>query len=345
MIAGLYSVTLSKKMKLNVLKKGNKYTVVSFDKIQLKDVLQFTAPTSLSKFLKQWGVQETKSIFPYEKYGSVEEVWYAKTFPPYSAFYSTLKQENVTVEEYVKAKKLFDEKCALPVSDRKRWKSMLDWLKYYNLLDCRPLVQALENCFDSFHTYFKVNALSSVSLPSLAFTAMFMQFDSNMATSASFCAKNDEIRKLFRSNVIGGLTTVTHRHINLEDENGPHNSRFAPNGDKFTYVSFWDFNSMYLWSQTKEQPLTPGILWEPKSNAYTKSVMTHGVSLGQVQWINYIQQTDLCRDNESARIQVQHAYFRGEVKKAQYTIDGYFVKNGEEVFLEYQGKFCFLLSH
>ena len=248
MIRELYKVMKQIKILPNILKKSNRYTLMTVGKLQFKDTLQFTAPTSLSKFLKQWSVKENKSVFPYEKFQRVESLRAAVKFPDYEEFWSSLSQQNVDRKDYDTAKELYEYRLSLPVGHPDRWETMLDFLKYYNLLDTRPLVEALERCFDNFHLHFNVNPLNSVSLPSLAFDAMFHLYDKNLPTSTSFCAKNDEIRKLFRGSVIGGLTTVAHRCIELDSEDAPINARIAPNGEKFSYLSFWDFNSMYLWS-------------------------------------------------------------------------------------------------
>ena len=245
-MACLYTASKGMKQKPNILKKANRYTSITIGQVTFKDVLQFTSPTSLSKFLKQWGASEVKGVFPYEKFSKVEELYTVK-FPDYQDFFSTIKGSNIQLEDYNRAKEVFDTRIALPRGDPDRWESMMDYLRWYNLLDVRPLVEALENCFKSFNQYFSVDPLSSVSLPSLAFQAMFALFDQSLPLAHSFNESFDDIRQLFRSSVIGGLTTVTHRHINLDNDTGPRNARFAPNGEKFTSVSFWDFNSMYLW--------------------------------------------------------------------------------------------------
>ena len=336
-MASFYQAAKKFDLKPNILKKSNRYTSITIQSIVLKDVLQFTSPTSLSKFLKQWNASEEKGVFPYECYQKVEQL-YTTEFPAYEKFYSSIKQANISLEEYNQAKQLFEYRTSLPRENPDRWRFMVDYLRWYNLLDVRPLVEALENCFDSFHRHFGVDPLSSVSLPSLAFQAMFSMFDKSMPYGYSFNEKFDDVRQLFRQNVIGGLTTVTHRHINLEDDTGPHNARIAPNGNKFTSVSFWDFNSMYLWSQRQDMPLTPGLLWEPNGSKFTKKVMKHGVSLPHLQWLYWLQETDFCIDSNGQRQQIQHDYHRGEKRHGKYRIDGYLEIDGQEVFLEFLGK-------
>lgn len=60
-------------------------------------------------------------------------------------------------------------------------------------------------------------------------------------------------------------------------------------------------------------PLTPGILWEKTKNGFVKKVMASQMSFGQIQWLNFIQETD-CFDQAGNRIQLQHGYHQGEIE-------------------------------
>ena len=304
--------------------------------LTFKDVLNYTAPSSLSKYLKQWGVKEEKGIFPYELYHRIEQIEAAEVFPTRDQFYSSLKKCTVSDEEYQAAKKLFDYRFNLPYGDRKRFRHMGDYLKHYNLLDTSPLVDAISNSFAAFRRHFGCDPITNLSLPSLAFSAMFNMYPDNYPLSYS--TRIPELQQLYRKSIIGGLTTVAHRHINLENDDSPPSSRIAPNGEKYTYCSFWDFNSMYLWSQKQNMPTTPGIEWTKSQTFYNKKVLQPGVSLGQLQWINYLQQSDFALDKGGNRVTIEHAYFRGEKKVGQWFCDGYMEKDGIKFFLEYQGK-------
>ena len=60
--------------------------------------------------------------------------------------------------------------------------------------------------------------------------------------------------------------------------------------------------------------------------------MTSGVSLGQLQWIYWLQET------EYKHVQLQHAFFQGEIEFNKFYPDGYALINGEHHFFEYLGK-------
>ena len=73
---------------------------------------------------------------------------------------------------------------------------------------------------------------------------MFQNFDRSMLHGFSFHPKNDTDRKDFRTNIIAGLTTFSHRHVDLSGgSSSPHNARHVPNGDPATAVICEDLNS------------------------------------------------------------------------------------------------------
>ena len=79
-------------------------------KYKFKDALLFTSPCSLSQYLKQNGIAEEKSIYPYTAFNSVEAVYQQKTFPTHQQFYSELKGTNVSDEDYARAKAEYDRR-------------------------------------------------------------------------------------------------------------------------------------------------------------------------------------------------------------------------------------------
>lgn len=132
-------------------------------------------------------------------------------FPPQKAFFNELHQKEIDDNEYQNARTLFNTKIA-----SNKWKNMSDYLRYYNLLDVVPLVEALKTCFESYAKFFDIDALRYLSLPSIGFQAMYNLFDDKLPLVFSFNKDGDEVRKLFRANVVGGLSTVFHRCVKLQ---------------------------------------------------------------------------------------------------------------------------------
>ena len=73
-------------------------------------------------------------------------------------------------EIFAESKAEFDRRKALPDSDPEKMRSMLDWLRYYQLLDTGPLVQALDNCFGKLYELFQIDSHLNLSLPKISFT-------------------------------------------------------------------------------------------------------------------------------------------------------------------------------
>ena len=63
----------------------------------------------------------------------------------------------------------YNRRRNLPSNHPDHMKNFRCWLKYYNELDVKPLVEALMNCFDKFYEYFGIDPVLYLSLPSIAF--------------------------------------------------------------------------------------------------------------------------------------------------------------------------------
>ena len=85
----------------------------------------------------------------------MEELRRSNEFPPKEAFYNTINQKHVDDDVYEASKTVFESKIAAG-----EWNNMGDYLKYYNLLDVEPLVEALSTCFDNYKKFFNVDAIS-----------------------------------------------------------------------------------------------------------------------------------------------------------------------------------------
>ena len=136
-------------VKVECLKRGACYFSYGWKSsnstISFADILNYTAPCSLSSFLKMAGVEETKSCFPYQKYHSIAELEAATEFPDYDDFWSDLKQEpSCSLSEYAVAKSEFDRRLILSDDDPEKMSNMICWLKYYNNLDVSPFSKAIK---------------------------------------------------------------------------------------------------------------------------------------------------------------------------------------------------------
>ena len=72
---------------------------------------------------------------------------------------------------------------------------------------------------------------------------MWNHASTELPSVVTFNDKFDAIRKKFRDNTIGGLSSVFHRHLDLSGgTTSPFYARHTPNGSPLTHAIFLDFN-------------------------------------------------------------------------------------------------------
>lgn len=92
---------LLKHNKINfTIKRDNSLKCLKTNKLKFLDILNYIAPGfDYGAFIKAYGCEMTKGFFPYEYISSLAQL--AETqLPPHAAFFSTLKQANISEDEY-----------------------------------------------------------------------------------------------------------------------------------------------------------------------------------------------------------------------------------------------------
>ena len=118
-----------------VIKRTNSYLCLKTSKLRFLDIKNFLAPGfSYRKFLIAYGAELRKFYFPYEFVTDLDKL--NSGLPKHNVFYSSLSKSNITQEEYNLVVKTWTEKG---------WSSLREMLIYYNILDCVPFVQAVQN--------------------------------------------------------------------------------------------------------------------------------------------------------------------------------------------------------
>lgn len=82
------------------IKKGNTFMALMMEDVLFLDISNYLAAgTSYDKWIKAFQIPQTKGIWPYEWFQTIDQLQ-QDHLPPKEAFYSTLRQKGITDEEY-----------------------------------------------------------------------------------------------------------------------------------------------------------------------------------------------------------------------------------------------------
>ena len=111
------------------VKRNSNHMCLKTDFLKLFDISNYLAlGFSYDQFLKAYECEQTKGYFPYEWIDSLEKLQHPSR-PPHEAFYSSLKNANISEDEYAYCQQVWEEN---PMSTVK------DFLVWYNSLDVVP---------------------------------------------------------------------------------------------------------------------------------------------------------------------------------------------------------------
>ena len=230
-----HSVVTGKPMFRHIIKKNNSFISLCTEKLNFLDISSYIGrDCNLQKYLTTFKAKQSKGFFPYEYITSIDKLKETK-FPPHSAFFSKLKNENISVEDYNNCKRTYKIKGM---------KTLKDYLKHYMELDTVPFLDAVNNHCKVFEEMnidmFKV----AISSPGLSQYMLFRMMDQKTFFSL-VNQKFSYIHDLFRHNIIGGPSLIYLRCA-LKDKT------FIPNSSKLCKkIIGYDCNSLYLWALTK----------------------------------------------------------------------------------------------
>ena len=282
---------------VNLIKKGNAYFSCVFGSLHFKDLLNFTAPQSLDRYLKTWTNDCIKLVYPYEKFSSIEEIRAQIEFPPITDFVTSLK---LTVDEdvYNECRNEYNRRLRLPSNHPDKWSSFEDYLIFYNTSDTKPASLALMKQFETYFENFGAYPNHFLGLPSFAKHAMFELYKKDSPRIFTF-PENSDATQIFREQIIGGLTNVYKRHVTLDEtETAALRAKYSKRGIKWGKLSFYDINSMYPSTYNRKFPTGCGFEWSiAYGDTLKKRLMTKKkISIESLQWLDFMQQ-ECCLDS------------------------------------------------
>ena len=255
----------------SAIKQGNRYKSLSNKDIIILDQMQYCpVGTSLDKYLKSRKTDFIKGHFPYRWLTSYNKLSDTQ-LPSYKFFENT----KTTTEEYEKLNIIWKQE---------NMTSMFDYLKYYNNLDVKPLIQAIEKHRSFYYNLGFDMHKDAISLSGLAEKIMFKnardQKIDNVPSHKELIVKNDiseeidvydnkvylidednkECFYLLRKNNTGGPSIVFNRY---HENDVTKITRVRRKGDKYILdkegklikkIVGFDANALYLYSLMQGMP-------------------------------------------------------------------------------------------
>ena len=179
------------------VRKNNSYLCIKTEKLKFLDITSYLAPGySYDQFLKAYECSARKSFLPYEWFDDADKLNYPH-LPPYDSFYSSLQNGNILEEEFSQFQCLLSqgnsESKALEVMNisekpktglenyqqlEQSWKdnnmsSFRDFLVWYNNLDVKPFIEALEKLTEFYRSKGLDTFKDGISVPGLASRYLF----------------------------------------------------------------------------------------------------------------------------------------------------------------------------
>jgi hypothetical protein len=250
---------------LSVIGQGmEKYLCLGFgDHLVFKDSLQFLGASleSLSASLAKNGTSKfqnlrkafpnademalliRKGVYPYDYMNSWER-FTEQQLPPIEAFYSRLRQETCSPEDYEHAKKVWTTlRCTT--------------LKDYHDVYLKTDVLLLADSFEEFRKVCMKNYLLDpayyVSAPHLSWDAMLKSTKCQLELIS-----DSEMYRMLDNSLRGGIAMITKRYARANNPRlGPDN--YDPNRPQ-SHIMYWDANNLYGWAMSQCLPES-GFRW------------------------------------------------------------------------------------
>ena len=178
-----------------------------------------------------------KGVYPYEYIDSYSKL-YEKQLPSKEKFYSNVKLEGITDEEYQHAQHVYDYfKC----------KDFSDYHFLYLKTDVILLADVFENFRQLCLENFRLDPANYITSASLAWDALLLKSDIELELITDV-----EILDMFEKSKRGGLTFVSSKRW-AKANNRAMGSNYNKD-EESSYISYLDANNLYGWAMIQSIP-------------------------------------------------------------------------------------------
>lgn len=338
----LLNVNVPSMGKPKIIKRGKKYLLIANTYYRFLDIINYLPPgTSYAGFLKSFEIEEQKFFFPYEFLTSYNKL--NQTFlPPYPSegWFSSLKSRDLLNYEFeqweVKGKKGPPPKSGIEYYqmikdtwDLKGWRTMKDYLIYYNNCDTIPFVKAVNKLREMYRIQNVDIFKQTISVPGVARIRLMSHAKESGVLFSLFDKKNRDLYFMFRSQLVAGPSIIFTRY--QEKDITP----LRPEDDNICKSIYgYDVNSLYLYCIGGEMP-TGDVVRRFASDQFTPRYNTRYSKM--YNWMKFMEIED--------RVEIRSLVTNGkEARVGKYFVDGMaLLPNSKIRIYEFHG--CYWHKH
>ena len=282
-----------------VIKQNGSYSCIKTPHLKFLDVANYLAPGySYDKFLQAFGTSQRKGHFPYEYFTSLSQL-NETSLPDHASFYSSLKQSNITEEEYRQCQKVWRERGM---------STFRQYLEYYSSLDCLPFVEALEKMKAFYNSKNLCPFMNASTLPGIVERYLFDTLPPHVYFRSM---ESENVYHLFRNNICGGPSIVFHRH-HARGKTKIRQHCYGDDAETVHKILGWDANSLYLSALAREMPTGPYVVRREETNFKPEFLANDGLATAYLEYLS-----------AKHGIYIQHALNGSEKKFGHWKVDGY----------------------
>ena len=282
------------------IKRNNVMKCIKTDNLKFLDILNYIAPGfDYENFIKAYQCKMQKGFFPYEYVTSLEKLG-DSALPPHSAFYSSLKQKNISTDDYAQCQKIW---C------KHEMKTLRDYLVYYNNLDVVPFLEAISKQHAIYSSKGIDMFKDGVSVPSLATKWLYLASETNHFSIPLISKKNADLHTTIRQNIVGGPAIVFHRY-HEKNKTFLRQHEFGSKAKLCKTIYGFDANALYLYCAMQKLPTGPIIRRKREDNFRP----TFSDYFGQLslEWLEF--------EAMQRNIFIQHKFNKGEQRLGQQNL-------------------------
>ena len=221
-----------------VIKRQNTFMCLSTTKLKFVDICNYLAPgVSYAKYLTAYGCELGKGHFPYEYMDDLQKLDDC-VLPPQATFYSRLKNEGISDEDYARCQAVWHDN---------KMETLRDYLIFYNNLDVTPFLEAISKQF----TFYRDRGIDmfkdGISVPGLSLLYLFNNLPPKTFFTV-FNQTNSDLHKLVKDNIVGGPAIIFHRYHEKDV------TKIRGGGETCRSIVGYDANALYLWALMQDMP-------------------------------------------------------------------------------------------